>query len=271
MTLHEAIEQLLIKEKRVMSFVEIADALNKYSWYSKKDGSAIKSNQISARVKNYPHLFNREGSMVTLKSRTGIRNHTSVKFNEKKQLNEASKNATLALKILMNEKNFKAADRVKGSFPSNPGLYCIRIKESFKIGSEFGPVLKQRGHNILYIGIASRSIEKRLGQELWAKGHGTFFRSLGAVLGFRPEPGSLVGKMNQSNYRFSIKDEESIVKWIHNNLLINWIEISDSLNMYEDQLIKTHLPLLNIAGNPGALIEVSVLRDKCKAIARTQN
>ena len=71
MTLHAAIEQVLSREKRIMTPAEIADALNKNSWYSKKDGSMIKSSQIGARVKNYPHLFRKEGSLISFKSRYG--------------------------------------------------------------------------------------------------------------------------------------------------------------------------------------------------------
>ncbi len=44
-----------------------------------------------------------------------------------------------------------------------------------------------------------------LGNELRARGHGTFFRSLGAVLGYLPPKGSLKGKSNQNNYTFQKK------------------------------------------------------------------
>ena len=52
------------------------------------------------------------------------------------------------------------------------------------------------------------------------------------------------------------------------NLVINWVEVSNNLNGIENELIKTHLPLLNIAGNPGVLNEVIQARNKCKEIAR---
>ena len=45
-----------------------------------------------------------------------------------------------------------------------------------------------------------KDLNKRmLKQELRSKGHGTFFRSIGAVLGFRPDKGSLnIKKINET-------------------------------------------------------------------------
>lgn len=268
MTLHAAIEQVLMQEKRKMTPVEIADALNRNSWYSKKDGSVIKSSQIGARVKNYPHLFNKEGSVISLKSRTGI-SSSQASIPEKK-LVSTSKNidAPLAQKVLMNEKNFKSAGTIYSPWPDQPGIYCLRILQPKTLPTFFSEVLKTRNHNIIYIGIASKSLRKRLNQELRAKGHGTFFRSLGAVLGYTPEKGSLVGKRNQNNYRFSKEAEKEIITWINENLLVNWVPIEVDLNRIESQLLIENLPLLNIAGNPGALKELSVLRNRCKKIAR---
>lgn len=269
MTLHEAIEQVLIREKRAMTAVEIADALNKNSWYSKKDGSVIRSTQIGARVKNYPHLFRKEGSLISLKSNTGVEKKKSTVPKKKKSLQvNGNLGAELAMKMLMNENNFKSAAEIDGELPNEPGLYCIRSSKNEIFGEPFCTVIKERNHNIIYIGIASKSLCKRLNQELRAKGHGTFFRSLGAVLGYTPPQGSLVGMRNQNNYRFADEDERQIIKWINDNLLVNWVPIEKDLAHLESQLLREHLPLLNIAGNPGALSEVTSLRNKCKEIAR---
>jgi len=270
MTLHEAIEQVLVKEKQKMTPVEIADALNKNSWYSKKDGSEIKSSQIGARVKNYPHLFIKEGSFISLKSITGIKKIPGSKSG-KDQLEEVNKNTVLTLKILMNEKNFKPASNIDGEIPEVPGLYCLRIKDKAGLSEPFSKVLEDRKHNIIYIGIASQSLNSRLGQELRAKGHGTFFRSIGAVLGFTPEKGSLIGKRNQNNYKFSKINEQKIIKWINENLLVNWVQISEGLNKIENDLLRANLPLFNIDGNPGFLSELTVMRNNCKRIGKLPN
>lgn len=57
MTLHEAIQIVLEQFGRSMTANEIADELNSNKLYSKRDGSRIKSGQVSARVNNYPDLF----------------------------------------------------------------------------------------------------------------------------------------------------------------------------------------------------------------------
>lgn len=66
--LHEAIEEVIRSAGRPLSCSEIANAINRGHLYSRKDGLAVPSSQISARVKNYPHLFdvNRETSPVTI-------------------------------------------------------------------------------------------------------------------------------------------------------------------------------------------------------------
>ncbi|WP_111710154.1 GIY-YIG nuclease family protein [Lutibacter citreus] len=268
MTLHDAIIQVLAQKKSAMTSVEITNALNKTSLYTKKDGSLIKSSQISARVKNYPHLFLKTDGLISLKSKTGIGKTISPVDRNKTSISTISAKPSLAVKMLLHEKNFKTASSIDSSVPDVPGLYCIRIREPKKLKTSFSKVLLERNHTIIYIGIASKSLKKRfLGQELRAKGHGTFFRSMGAVLGFAPIKGSLKDKKNQNNYTFSIKDETSIINWINENLLVNWVAKEQDLNGIENELIKANLPLLNIAGNPGALQELTDLRTKCKMIA----
>lgn len=155
-----------------------------------------------------------------------------------------------------------------GNLPDEPGLYCLRIKDSKALPTSLSAILKERQHNIIYIGIASQSLRKRLNQELRAKGHGTFFRSIGAVLGYLPEKGSLVGKLNQNNYKFLKNDEKKIITWINENLLVNWVVMEENLAAFELDLLKEYLPLMNISGNPGALPKISLLRNECKRIAR---
>ncbi len=169
----------------------------------------------------------------------------------------------------MNSKKFRAIPDVENKIPDMPGLYCIRIVNTKLLKTNFANVLQQRNHNIIYIGLASKSLKKRfLGQELRAKGHGSFFRSLGAVLGYTPEKGSLRGMTNQNNYKFSPEHQKKIIEWINKNLLVNWVEVEEGLNDIENELLRTYSPLLNLTGNPGKLIEVTQMRDKCKRVAR---
>lgn len=269
MTLHEAIEQVLVKSNKSLSSKDIATILNKNSWYTKKNGSQIASSQIGARVKNYPHLFSKIDGLITLKSKTGILHKKPVKKINKVSADIITSDSNLLMKVLMNQKNFKPIKENEINIPEKPGLYCIRIKHEAALSSNFTKVLHDRNHNIIYIGLASKNLKKRfLGQELRAKGHGTFFRSLGAVLDYRPEIDSLVGMRNQNNYKFSKIDEQKIISWINENLIINWVTVETHLNEIENKLLNEFSPLLNIAGNPGKLNEVTQLRNECKRIAR---
>lgn len=177
---------------------------------------------------------------------------------------------------LMNFKDFKNCSDIDNIVPDSPGIYCLRIKDisalkNFEKG-EFVKILRERKHDMIYIGIAEKSsLKKRLNQELKAKGPGTFFRSLGAIMGFRPSKGSLINKKNKSNYEFSKdKDEPEIIKWINKNLTVNWAETNSNLNGLETKLIQEHLPLLNLKKmkkNQSALLKT--LRKECQKIANS--
>ena len=174
---------------------------------------------------------------------------------------------------LMSEKNFhQVATLTENDIPQAPGLYVIRIKDKNELPIEFNEILQKRNHNIIYIGIATTSLRKRLwNQELHAKGHGTFFRSLGAMLGYLPEKGSLNNYKNKSNYTFSESDNNKIIQWIERNLCVNFAVLSDNLNKIETDLIKTNLPLVNIDKNPQKCQLLIQLRDRCKAIASSSS
>jgi hypothetical protein len=66
MTLHEAIRVVLEDADRPMTTREIAAELNRRGLYAKKDGSEITDFQVHGRTKNYPQLFRREGTTVSL-------------------------------------------------------------------------------------------------------------------------------------------------------------------------------------------------------------
>ncbi len=255
-----------------MTTSEIAYELNKNKWYQKKDGSEIQPFQIHGRTRNYPQLFNRNGSTVSLIGQKNIKVSSPIIQTEKPKtkITEVSKNLVLLEKVLMNEKNFKNASDIDNLVPSNSGLYCIRIKNYKVFPEPFDRVLEERKHNIIYIGIASQNLKKRfLNQELRANGHGTFFRSIGAVLGFKPPKGSLKNRANKKNYKFSTSDESKIIEWINKNLLVNWVEFNDDFESLETNLIQKYLPLINIAKNPLSVKELSDLRAECVRIANS--
>lgn len=269
MTLHEAIQQALLKAGKSLTAPEIAEILNANSWYSKKDGSDIKSSQVGASIKGNPHLFTKTNTLIGLKTTEGINAKKSTPKKKQVSVNNIGLDPKLLMKVLINEKNFKSLSECEKNIPNGPGLYAVRIKDPKALDIVFSNVLAERNHTLLYIGSASKNLQKQFfEQELRAKDHGTFFRTMGAVLGYLPEPGSLIGKSNQNNYKFSSENEQEIIQWIEEHLIFNWIATSTDLNSIEKQLIKEHLPLLNLAGNPGVINNVRVMRNKCKAIAQ---
>lgn len=60
--LHEAICRVISEAGRALTFTEIASKINANHLYSRKDGKAVPASQISARVKNYMHLFDIDDS-----------------------------------------------------------------------------------------------------------------------------------------------------------------------------------------------------------------
>ncbi len=170
------------------------------------------------------------------------------------------------------EKYFHSAAVIDEKVPEKPGYYCFRIKNINELPKRFMLELKNRNHNILYIGLASKSLNKRmLKQELRSKGHGTFFRSIGAVLGFRPDKGSLQYKKNKRNYKFNDENKNQIIQWINDNLIVRWKAVDFIKENEETKLIQNFKPLLNIAKNPLALTLLSDLRRECVEIANDKS
>ena len=270
MTLHEVIVKLLEEKGRSMTTAEIAGELNRNKWYTKEDRSLIIPYQIHGRTHKYPHLFKRDGAMVALINQpitiSEIKS-TKKKIKTKKSLNIVVSEKAVERKLL-DVKSFKKAGIIDFFVPVYPGLYCIRITNPNKLPKVFSNELKHREHNIIYIGKASQSLKRRLlNQELRAKGHGTFFRSIGSVLGYKPPRGQLVHKKNKRNFKFHQEDEKRIISWINENLLINWVEFNSNIPKIESELIAKYKPLLNLDGNPYAMEELRVLRAECTKIA----
>lgn len=146
--------------------------------------------------------------------------------------------------------------------PDCPGVYCVKLREGATFPKEFGPLREDR---IIYIGQASGSLRKRLWeQELNHKSAATFFRSIGAILGYLPPKGSLVNKENKKNYKFSNEDTQKIIEWMKNSLLVNFIEVKPTeLNEIEKALIKKYSPTVNITHNPSPCLALKEARKRC--------
>lgn len=147
--------------------------------------------------------------------------------------------------------------------PDSQGIYAIfsdrkgwrELCMKLEIGHERQALCREYdGLRIIYIGIAKKStLKDRLGgQDLRNTGPSTFFRSLGAALGYLPPAGSLTDKpglkKKPGNYRFDKPDTASIIRWIDRHLVAMWEPMDgDKAKRLERKLIKTYWPILNLA------------------------
>jgi hypothetical protein len=108
-----------------------------------------------------------------------------------------------------------------------------------------------------------------------AKGHGTFFRTIGVVLGKNPKAHCLYRKTSR-NFTFSSIDKEAIRAWISLNVeyvaldirTTPWLSLA-SLSCAELDLIKHYAPALNIKGNVSRFrVLLLSLRDQAVRLAR---
>jgi hypothetical protein len=149
------------------------------------------------------------------------------------------------------------------------GLYSIVIDDPRHLSDPFSRYMTEKDHKVIYLGKAEKQyFSKRLVEnDLRHKGQGSFFRSLGAVLGYRPEKGSLVGKANQNNYRFNPSDTPEIVTWINNLLSVRYLQLESDEIALELKIIDSLRPVFNIKGNPDVLQDLLDARRACKEIA----
>lgn len=195
-------------------------------------------------------MFLKEGNNVTIENNF-LDNKEEVYINEK----------------LITDNNFKEISQLDKEILAKKGFYCIRLKEKSKLPSKYQAILDTRKHRIIYIGKAEKSIKQRLEQELEHKSPGTFFRSIGCVLGYSPMKGHLIGKVNQNNFKFSKRDTKEIVNWLKENTEVSAIAYEGNFNLVEGKLIEKYTPLLNIDKNPLKLKELIDDRKRCKDIA----
>lgn len=150
-----------------------------------------------------------------------------------------------------------------------PGYYAIFVHNPDELPDPFGRTLRVRGTDLIYIGVAKKTDlrDRLLKQDLRHERPSTFFRSLGAILGYRPRQGSLSGK-KAGNYRFSIEETNKVIAWINGNLRIHWIPDGSVSLVEEKGAILERVPLLNIAHNPMRIGRLIELREECREIAR---
>jgi hypothetical protein len=157
--------------------------------------------------------------------------------------------------------------------PDRSGLYAIFVARGATLPRTLGPRLRGQMRGLVYIGIASKSLRDRLiEQDLRHKRPSTFFRSLSAVLDFKPSTGSLRGKKNRSNFTFSPADTKSVMNWIAEHVRVKWMILDRpkrDLEGIERRLITQNCPVLNLAHNKQALSELAARRRDCRRAANS--
>lgn len=182
-----------------------------------------------------------------------------------------NESAFIEIEQKLTKGNYKSVDELQKDLliPESPGIYCIKLKEGVSLPEPYNhKIIMSR---IIYIGISSVSLKDRLwGQELQHLSPATFFRSMGAILGYLPERGSLYGKETR-NYKFSKTDTEKIRNWMRESLAVNFLPIPASLlDNFEKKLIVKYTPLVNIKDNPFKCKELEKVRKRCIEVAKSK-
>lgn len=207
-------------------------------------------------------------SYVIPKSKEKLDDSIEMKLPQTSEICDMENMSDIENKLM--QSHFISVEELDGiNIPNVPGLYCIKIKD-YKLLPNFENF--EGKENIIYIGKASKSLRKRLwDQELHHKSAATFFRSIGALLGYLPPKGSLYGK-SSNNYRFIQEGTEAIIKWMRASLLVNFVKIvPEKQNQYEETLIRKYEPIINIEYNSNPSDLLKQMRARCIAYAKAKS
>ncbi len=154
-----------------------------------------------------------------------------------------------------------AVAKVEPLLPNAPGKYAFFVDSLENLPCSFQIEARRRLiPRLIYIGKADVSLWQRVWQEeCHHRRPGTFFRSVGAMLGY-------VSPKGGKNYEFAPDDKQRIIEWIGRHLLVAWHseKLDQSHAVSERELIIRFMPLLNLQGNPLKLLELQRLRAICR-------
>lgn len=73
MTLHQAMSEVLrSSHEQMMRAADLATEIDRRGLYKMRDGRPVEAQQIHARVGNYPHLFSKVGTFITLADEASV-------------------------------------------------------------------------------------------------------------------------------------------------------------------------------------------------------
>lgn len=239
---------------------KIRDKMRKISFYGSDYG--IRDCQLS----DFEGLISC-GAIKVIDEKKG---ENTVKSCSPKREKSSDIKATDIKKALIDGKFRTVSELTADDVTTDSGLYCIKLNKGVRLPAIYGK-LEVRDDGIIYIGQASCLRERLWDNELHHKHPATFFRGIGAILGYLPKKGSLVGKANQNNYRFNSGDTEKIIEWIKKSLLVNWTTVKrEDLDIVEGELIRKYCPVMNNKHNPYKSEVLEKARAKCREVATSQ-
>ncbi len=147
------------------------------------------------------------------------------------------------------------------------GLYVLKVKDVSILSSLFKDEIINSPNPIIYIGKGERTLNERLQEECRGISNATFFRGIGALLNHKPLKGSLIGKKNKNNYKFSNEIACSIIEWMNLNLYFSFIKIEKDIDKLEKKLIIKYCPILNTKHNPNKSKLLALKRKECREYA----
>ena len=135
--------------------------------------------------------------------------------------------------------------------PNVPGNYLVTIRDISKLPTLGYTVASQlyKGQNLIYTGIAGRSIRGRIWRNHLGgnAGHSTLRLTLGCLFGYTLIPRDKKAPDN-GHVRFNSEDERELTSWMKENLIFHYLPC-DTPKVLEHELIGRFNPPLNLSGN----------------------
>jgi hypothetical protein len=145
--------------------------------------------------------------------------------------------------------------------PEKPGIYAIFIDHPDSLPEPFRSCLEKRGNqNLIYVGQAAKNLRTRVWkQECLHQKPGSFFRSVGVILGY-------ISSRGGKNFEFDDEDKVKVIEWIKQHLSVGWTTGIEgaTIDHAEMTLINQSCPLLNLKHNPQRLSRLRKLRSRSR-------
>lgn len=247
-TLHEEIAAILAEsDEEWMTTSSIASRVNARGRYEKGDGSAVTPYQIHGRTKNYPKLFERDGSRVRLRGNSpGVAAApTPPRVTSQDAVDDLVASAVEAL-----SQPGRMADDALAVAPPDPGLYAVTATAEGRADLGFDESV-----SFLYVGKAEDSLAARDLEQHFATrqtGRSTLRRSLAALLvddlDLTAMPRNPRNPRHFDRYALEPPGDRRLTEWMRSQLLLAYWAAPHGtvLRPIEIVVIQRFAPALNL-------------------------